>query len=203
MDSNVSRTSIALKIFIVIFLFGIIFYASKFLNKESTLIEKTQPLKVVSNLEFTLQDLNGIENSFSNWHGKHRIVNFWATWCAPCRREIPLLKSFQKEFGNKNGYQVIGVAVDFLEPVKDYAKDIEFNYPILIGEKDAIEVAELSGLEFIGLPFTMFVTSDGQLLSSFIGEIHQSHLDAFTKATALLDRNELSISEARSILNKL
>jgi len=122
-------------------------------------------------VEFELDDLDGNKRQFSEWDGKHRIVNFWATWCAPCRREIPLLKAFQEQHGAE-GFQVIGIAVEFPEPVIAYAKEAQFNYPILVGEQDAMAVAESSGISFIGLPFTMIVAKDVTLVGAHIGEIH-------------------------------
>jgi thiol-disulfide isomerase/thioredoxin len=108
---------------------------------------------------FKLTDIDGAERDFSEWQGKHRLLNFWATWCAPCRREIPLLKAFQEEHGEN--FLIIGIAVDFPEQVSAYAETAEFNYPILVGQEDAMAVAETSGVEFIGMPFTMIVAADG------------------------------------------
>jgi thiol-disulfide isomerase/thioredoxin len=140
--------------------------------------------------------------SFSEWHGKHRIVNFWATWCAPCRREIPLLKAFQEQHG-ASGFQVIGIAVEFLEPVVAYAENAQFNYPILVGEQDAMAVAETSGISFIGLPFTMVVTADGTLIGAHMGEIHQQQLDAIVTVLGQFDRGELDAAGAREALHLL
>ncbi|NQV86557.1 MAG: TlpA family protein disulfide reductase [Woeseiaceae bacterium] len=164
--------------------------------------EQPRELEVVSYPSFSLPDVSGTEHDFSEWAGKNRILNFWATWCAPCRREIPLLKAFQDEQGN-NGFQVIGIAVDFPEPVARYAEAVEFNYPILVGEQDAMALAESSGVEFVGLPFTMFVASDGELLGAYIGELHQSHLDTIVEVMTRLDRAEISKEEARSTLQRL
>lgn len=132
-------------------------------------------------IDFELADLDGNTRRFSEWHGKHRIVNFWATWCAPCRREIPLLKAFQEQHG-ADGFQVIGIAVEFPEPVIAYAEEAEFNYPILVGEEDAMAAAESSGVSFIGLPFTMVVDRDGKLVDVHMGEIHQEQLDGFVES---------------------
>ena len=114
---------------------------------------------------FELDGLDGNKRQFSEWDGKHRIINFWATWCAPCRREIPLLKAFQEQHG-ADDFQVIGIAVEFPEPVIAYAEETQFNYPILVGEQDAMAVAESSGISFIGLPFTMIVAKDGTLVGA-------------------------------------
>ena len=153
-------------------------------------------------VEFELADLDSEMRNFAEWDGTHRIVNFWATWCAPCRREIPLLKEFQDKHG-ADGYQVIGIAVEFLEPVIAYAEAAEFNYPILVGEQDAMAVAESSGISFIGLPFTMIVSKDGRLVGAHMGEIHQQELDAIVTVLNQLDTGELDIGQAKEKLNLL
>ncbi len=187
---------------IVMLMAGALFYATQISIEVPTPIERPQALEVLTHPAFTLPDIAGVDHNFSEWSGKNRILNFWATWCAPCRREIPLLKAFQAEQGD-NEFQVIGIAVDFPEPVANYAETAEFNYPILVGQQDAMAIAESSGVEFVGLPFTMFVASDGELLSSYIGELHQSHLDTIVDVMTRLDRTEITSAEARSALNQL
>ncbi len=149
---------------------------------------------------FELDGLDGNKRQFSEWNGKHRIVNFWATWCAPCRREIPLLKAFQEQHG-ADDFQVLGIAVEFPEPVIAYAEETQFNYPILVGEQDAMEVAESSGISFIGLPFTMIVAKDGTLVGAHMGEIHQQHLDDIVRVMTQLDSAEIGVEEARIALD--
>jgi thiol-disulfide isomerase/thioredoxin len=153
------------------------------------------------NVAFKLADMDGTERDFSEWAGKHRMLNFWATWCAPCRREIPLLKAFQDAHGD--GIQVIGIAVDFPEPVLAYAEDAQFNYPILVGEQDAMAVAESSGVDFIGLPFTMIADRNGELIGTHMGEIHQEQLDQIADVLARLDRDEIDKLAASKVLNAL
>ena len=191
---------------------GALFYAARLPFAEpqagapavaaSSPVIEPKKIEVVTRPEFTLPDIAGNARSFSEWQGKNRLINFWATWCAPCRREIPLLKAFQDE-QSTNGFEVIGIAVDFPEAVAEYAESAQFNYPILVGEQDAMAVAESSGIEFIGMPFTMFVASDGEYLSAFIGELHQEHLDTIVDVMTRLDRAEIDKETARSELDAL
>ena len=153
-------------------------------------------------VEFELGDLEGEVRNFDEWAGSHRIVNFWATWCAPCRREIPLLKAFQDTHG-ADGFQVIGIAVEFPEPVVAYAEEAEFNYPILVGEQDAMAVAESSGISFVGLPFTMVVAKDGRLIGAHMGEIHQQDLDSIVAILQRMDTGEIDIDRAKAQLDLL
>ena len=151
---------------------------------------------------FVLADMQGQQRDFSEWQGKHTLLNFWATWCAPCRREIPLLKAFQEEHG-PNGFQVIGIAVDYVDMVISYAEAAEFNYPILIGQEDAMAVAETSGIEFVGLPFTMIVTADGELINAHIGEIHAAVLELIVSVLSELDSGAIDKAAAREALDTL
>jgi len=167
-----------------------------------TAASRAATLEVVSHPEFTLPDIAGVERSFSEWQGKHRLINFWATWCAPCRREIPLLKSFQ-EVHDQDGFQVLGIAVDYPDAVSAYAETASFNYPVLVGQDDAMSVAESSGIEFIGMPFTMIVAADGEYLSTYIGELHQQQLDSMVDVLTMLDRREIDKDDARTALDQL
>ena len=186
---------------------GALFYAARIPVLErpapaATTAPGTAALQAVKYPEFTLPDISGAARDFSEWQGKHRLINFWATWCAPCRREIPLLKSFQALHAN-DGFQVLGIAVDYAEDVSAYAETAEFNYPVLIGQENAMAVAESSGIEFIGMPFTMIVAADGEYLSAYIGELHQEHLDSVVDVMTRLERGEIDKNGARAALDKL
>lgn len=181
---------------------GALFYAARLPVAATPPATQPKQLEVVSHPSFSLPDLEGTKREFGEWDGSHRLLNFWATWCAPCRREIPLLKAFQDEHGDA-GFQVLGIAVDFPEEVAKYAEEAEFNYPVLTGQQDAMAVAESSGIEFIGMPFTMFITRDGEYVGAYIGELHQSHLDDVVSILTRLDTGEITKDEARGAFELL
>ncbi len=184
---------------------GALFYAARIptqVEPPAPAVPAPRELEVVTHPAFTLPDIDGAPREFAEWDGSHRLLNFWATWCAPCRREIPLLKTFQDEHGEA-GFQVLGIAVDYPEEVRRYAEEADFNYPVLVGQQDAMAVAESSGIEFIGMPFTMFVTRDGEYVGAYIGELHQSHLDDVVNILTRLDNGEITRDEARGALKLL
>jgi thiol-disulfide isomerase/thioredoxin len=156
----------------------------------------------VNGLDFELPDVTGVMRNSSEWDGKARMLNFWATWCAPCRREIPLLKKTQ-EANAANNVQIIGIAVDFPEQVAAYAEETQFNYPILVGQEDAMAIAEGSGVEFIGMPFTMIVAPSGELIKAHIGEIVESHIEEILHVFDNLETGTMDVSGAREALSAL
>lgn len=167
---------------------------------ESTAPQQATQVEAVMYPSFALMGLDGIMHDFDEFDGRHRLLNFWATWCAPCRREIPLLKEFQAEQGD-DGVLVIGIAVDGMEEVQEYAAAAEFNYPILVGEMDAMAVAEQSGLVLHAMPFTMIVSADGEFLSAHFGELHRPDLDKITDILRRLDAGEIDSATARAALD--
>ncbi len=151
---------------------------------DPTAVEIRASAAQVQTGDFSLPDLAGENRTLADWHGQLRVINFWATWCAPCRREIPLLKGIQAEHGEA-GIQVIGIAIDDPGPVADYAAEMAFNYPVLTGQEDAIAAAESFGIDFLGLPFTLIVAPDGELLNVHVGEFNRHQAE--TMASVLRD----------------
>ncbi len=164
--------------------------------------ESKEATPVATNIDFALADLDGNMRQLSEWNGKGRLVNFWATWCAPCRREIPLLKKTQEAHAG-DGIQVIGIAVDFPEQVIAYAEEAQFNYPILVGQEDAMAAAEASGIDFIGMPFTMVLAPDGELLKTHIGEIVAVHIEHIVAVFKDLESGKIDIEGARAALEAI
>ena len=153
-------------------------------------------------VSFELTDMDGAVRQSSEWSGRPQLINFWATWCAPCRREIPLLKDAQAQYTDID-LQVIGIAVDFQEDVVAYAEEAEFNYPILVGQEDAMAVAETSGIDFIGLPFTMVVSASGELIKNHVGEIHEEHIVEIAAVFEEMQSGALDLAGARQRLGTL
>jgi len=152
--------------------------------------------------DFSLPDIDGSARDFGEFAGRHRLLNFWATWCAPCRREIPLLKAFQEEQG-ETGILVIGIAVDFIDDVRRYAETVDFNYPVLVGQDDAMAVADSSGVPFSAMPFTMIVARDGRFLGAYLGELHRKELHDIATILTRLDAGEITVENARDALELL
>lgn len=146
---------------------------------------------------FELADRAGERRTLADWQGKALIVNFWATWCAPCRREIPLLAKLQQDHGPE-GFQVIGIAVDFRDKVLAYAEEMQIDYPILIGEQDALDAAAAFGVEVIGFPFTIFTDRRGRIVAAHMGELTEPEARLILGAVGRVDANELTPLEARA-----
>ena len=139
---------------------------------------------------------NGDVRSLADWQGKSLIVNFWATWCAPCRREIPLLRTLQDQYGPQ-GFQVIGIAVDYRDKVLAYADDAKFDYPILIGEQDALDAAAAFGVEIVGFPFTVFSDNSGRIITCHVGELTGPVAQAILGAVERVNQGRATPAEAR------
>jgi thiol-disulfide isomerase/thioredoxin len=125
---------------------------------------------------FTLPDLEGVARSSAEWDGDIRVVNFWATWCPPCIREIPLLVEIQDEY-RERGVTVIGIAVDETAAVAEFAAGFAFNYPVVVGQEEAMALAQSYAENFIGLPFTAFTDRAGRIRHIHTGEIHREEIE--------------------------
>jgi thiol-disulfide isomerase/thioredoxin len=126
----------------------------------------------VNTIDIALAVLGGGEQRLSAWQGKPLVVNFWATWCAPCRREIPLLKTLQDEYA-ADELTVIGVAIDEMDAVQIYAEDAQFNYPVLVGEDSGFRMASAIGVQNFYVPITAFVDRSGRVTRIHTGEVHR------------------------------
>jgi thiol-disulfide isomerase/thioredoxin len=170
----------------------------------SDVIDEPQPglagsdLKIPDRLPvFTLTDLGGAPTSIARWKGKSLVINFWATWCAPCRREIPMLGRLATQWADR-GVVVVGIAVDHPQAVASYAQELKIPYPLLVGEQDALDAALALGVATPVFPFTVFTDHAGEIVALFIGELHPAQADLILSRVQSVDRHELALSEARS-----
>lgn len=133
------------------------------------------PASLIYRPDFTLMDLHNAQRSASEWDGQILVVNFWATWCPPCRREIPSFIELQRTQGNR-GLQVIGIAIDDSEKVKDFAQEYGINYPTLLGEQAALQLSQMFGNTAGVLPFTAIIDRSGRVVHRHKGELNEAKL---------------------------
>ena len=124
----------------------------------------------------TLPDLKGDNQPLAQWRGKVLIVNFWATWCPPCREEIPQFIKVQEKYRNR-GLVFVGVAVDKKDAVRAYADEIGINYPVLLGGLEAIELSRKAGNRAGALPFTLIIDRTGKIIATELGGLTQAKLE--------------------------
>lgn len=155
-----------------------------------------QPVVPTKLPDFALNDLTGKSTPISTWQGKSLVINFWATWCAPCRQEIPLLKTVAADWGGRE-LKVIGIAVDDPDKVREFAGQFKIDYPVLIGDEDALEVAAKFGMPSPVFPFTVFTDQRGEVVALFVGELHRPEADFILSQVENLNRDRIQLSAAR------
>lgn len=139
-----------------------------------------QPEKLEKLPDFSYQDLQGNNRSSREWNDKVVVLNFWATWCPPCRKETPAFIEVQSSYPQQ--VQFIGIAIDDREPVQNFADTFGINYPTLLGDMSAIEISRQLGNRFSGLPFTAIFDQNGKLVYHQTGEVKKSELTDQIKA---------------------
>ena len=125
--------------------------------------------------DFSLGSNTGELVTPADFSGKTLLINFWATWCAPCRREMPMLMDLQRKHG-PDGLQVVGIALDDVQSVSNFVSRYGISYPILVGAADAMATSAAYGNVEGVLPYSVLVDKDGIIRWQYTGEIHPADI---------------------------
>ena len=126
-------------------------------------------------LSTAFPDLSGRPRRVSEWSGRIVLCNFWATWCAPCREELPLLNDAQAENAS-NGLQVVGIAIDTAPNIREYLKVVRIDFPVLVGDAPAIGLMRALGNSAAALPFTAALDRAGRVQRRKLGAYTRTSL---------------------------
>lgn len=127
-------------------------------------------------LAASLPDIQGHNQTVSQWLGKVIVVNFWATWCIPCQEEIPEFIETQEKFHDQ-GLVFVGIALDQAEKVKLFSQEFGINYPVLVGSMSAWSLVEAAGNKMSVLPYTVIINRSGEIVETYLGRVNQSKLE--------------------------
>lgn len=128
----------------------------------------------------SLPDLAQQPQPMRQWLGRVMVINFWAPWCPPCRKEIPGFIRLQDRLGPQ-GLQIVGVALDEPDKVQAYVDETGMDYPILLGGMQAVELGQAAGNRLGGLPYTVVFDRRGNAVATLVGEVAEERLEAIVK----------------------
>jgi thiol-disulfide isomerase/thioredoxin len=120
--------------------------------------------------EFAAMDMKGQLRNIKEWDGKLVLLNFWATWCPPCKKEIPDFIELQQAYADQ-GFQVIGIAIDNPEAVTAFAEKVGINYPTLLAEADGVTLSKHFGNGIGVLPYSVIINREGEISDTIKGEL--------------------------------
>lgn len=123
-----------------------------------------------------LPDLQGENQTVSQWLGNVIVVNFWATWCTPCREEIPEFIETQEKFRDQ-GLVFVGIAIDQADKVKMFSQEFGINYPVLVGSLNTWSLLEAAGNRQSALPYTVVINRSGEIVETYLGRVNQKKLE--------------------------
>lgn len=125
---------------------------------------------------FSYPDLANNQRHGSEWQAKILVLNFWAAWCPPCREETPDFVELQDEYIDDN-VKFVGIAIDDLEPVQEFVDTYGVNYPVLLGDIQAVSLSRELGNRFEGLPFTVVAEPGGKIILRHAGGLSREQLE--------------------------
>lgn len=130
---------------------------------------------------FVLADEAGKTHRLADYHGRRVLVNFWATWCAPCLREMPALAQAQTKFGERSAI-VLGIGMDEPHRIHAFLVDHPVNYPILLGDADATATLKAWGNPSALLPYNVLIGADGRIMATHEGSLSSTQMQQWLTA---------------------
>ena len=149
--------------------------------------------------DFSIADLNGVDRSISEWDGNAVLINFWASWCIPCKREIPMLNQLSADHADKD-FQILGIAVDTADNIREFIKTTPLDYLTLADEDKSQDVANQFSNSFLVLPFTVFLDHEGRIFWMQVEEMHRNQVDAVLDRIWQIETGELDYDQAQQAL---
>lgn len=138
------------------------------------------PVDIKPLMAASFPDLQGRSRSLAEWRGSVLVVNFWATWCPPCLKEIPDFIRMQEKL-RARGVQFVGIAADQPEKVRQFAAKYRMNYPVLLADMAVVEITKQAGNQAGGLPFTVILDREGKWVSSESGILDEKTLNSLVE----------------------
>jgi thiol-disulfide isomerase/thioredoxin len=152
------------------------FFEAEFVSANPILQNEIKPtVSPISYPEIVLSDLEGLPQPLKKWQQQIQILNFWAPWCAPCRREIPVLVDLQNTY--KDSVQIIGLSFDSQKNVIDFINKYPINYPLLLVQHESAQINHFFGNTKSGLPFTVILDRKRDIVYRHVGEITATQLE--------------------------
>ncbi len=168
-------------LFVVALAFGAAgIVAGRYLTTEQADLGTPETVRPAALWDARLPDLAQRPQAMRQWRGKVLLVNFWAPWCPPCRKEIPDFIRLQARLGGQ-GLQFVGVALDEADKVQAYADETGINYPVLLGGVEGVDLSREAGNRLGGLPYSVLFDRQGKAVATFSGAVTESRLEALVK----------------------
>ena len=149
--------------------------------------------------DLALPDAAGVSHSLGEYRGKPLLLNFWASWCEPCRRELPLLETLHRQHGD--AVRIVGIAVDFKADALKFAQARGLDYPLLMGDNGGLAAARAVGVPELVLPFTVIADSRGKIVTVKLGELHPDEADLILSNLALLEAGRQTLEATRNTIS--
>ncbi len=153
-----------------------LWWAQKVQHSGDPNVEKVADIASFMPLE--LSDTQGVKYSIASKMGRLNLINFWATWCGPCRNEMPLFDVFYQK-NQADGFVVIGLTIDTAERAESFLQEVGISYPVLMAEEQGWDLLKSFGNSRALLPYSVLVDGDGRVLEQKLGEIHEEELQGW------------------------